>query len=289
MRNGRGLGWIAALVLACGDGDGGGSSPGPVPEDELVPAVADSICDLLVQCDCETSVSADNCHMLLEATLAGTLMPPEDAGLRYDAACGGRALGVYDRLGCGTVDDLAMQDGGGEECAPCKVYHGTKQVGDACMAYGQLFHDDCAQGLVCDHMVCRDPCVVAQEGEECQSSGCVEGLICVITTNGAGETSACVRPRVLGEPCDPFCADGLVCSDAFLCEAAPDVGQPCSGECREGSWCDTSSDDTTQWVCAMPKPNGASCTSSEECASDSCDSDMRICEALQPFVCELGI
>lgn len=272
--------WSILLLAACGDG---GDHP-PVAEDDLAEAFADVICDLQAQCDCESMIPAEECRTTNAQVFEMYLGPAKEAGLSYDAQCGGVGVGLYRDIGCGEIEDAIDENA----CRPCKLYYGGKALGAACSQVAMLGYDDCAQGLICDGEVCVDPCDRAGEGEACLGRSCANGLTCVVMDDGTGQTSACVRPAKLGESCaDVFCDDELICDGATVkCVAPPKVGEECNGSCAEGAWCDVG--DTTPWLCKAAKPEGQPCVNGEECVSGSCDFETMTCDPDEAFVCQLG-
>jgi hypothetical protein len=146
----------------------------------------------------------------------------------------------------------------------------------------------CDAGLTCDNTkTCVElfaagmPCTLGTE--------CAYGLGC------AGTPGTCKALPKLGEPCPDgacaelgafcdaagtcspvglsgaSCTDDTECSPYFACTAPtcapnPAVGEPCSGPCRDGSWCNT-----TTGLCAAPQPDGASCVVGSQCTSGFCD------------------
>jgi hypothetical protein len=275
--------WLP-LASACASG---GSEAGPVDEDELVPAIVEAVCELHARCDCEMPLTADECRMTIEPSIRTFFDPANASGLTYDAACAGDALARYDELGCLTLTEVAEQG----SCAGCRIYYGSKRLGEACeLREGTLF-DDCGQGLYCIEALCVDPCDPAGEGEACIGRPCAEGLECHASLDPDTEvvTSECVAQAGAGEACvELSCADELVCDETSICEAAPQPGEACAGECASGSWCDTSEPDSAAWVCRAAQPDGAACQSGRECESETCDPEAQLCTPSEPFVCGLA-
>ena len=271
-----------SFAVACGDG----KSHEPVAEDDLLPAIADEVCAQQAHCGCDMPLTADDCRMALEQAFMMFIMPSQDAGLTYDAECGGEAVGLYDEIGCKTIED-ALDTGA---CRPCKLYYGSKGAGQACTKLQDMVYDDCGPGLVCDGMVCVDPCSRAGEGEPCLGRRCADGLVCNASVDMMGMImSACERVAALGESCAELsCDEKLVCDDTMKCARPPGVGEPCVGFCDETAWCDTAGADPMQWVCRAPKADGEACMGGNECASTSCDDMTMTCAPVEPFVCQIG-
>lgn len=273
---------LLAVTIACGPER---STADAVPEDDFVPAAAAEVCDLQVQCGCADAEPTEQCQGPLTQLFEMFLMPPADAGLTYDAECGGRVVEAYQEVGCDAVGALDEAS----ECAPCKPYYGDKQRDQACTSFDFIF-DDCARGLACVGEVCVDPCEPAAQGEACLGRDCGAGLVCSISADpDSGDlTSECVPTAGPGESCESLgCAEGLYCNASFECAALPTLGEPCEYDCAEGSWCDTSAAEPADHVCRAPKGEGEPCTADGECTSDECDGDAGTCVAATPLVCEL--
>ena len=81
--------------------------------------------------------------------------------------------------------------------------------------------------------------------------------------------------------CQPYVAVGAPCSDAELrctpgsyCAAGTCSAQRASGPCEDApEHCDAQSFCDTSQQCTAKKPNGAACSSGEECTSNSCSSN----------------
>jgi hypothetical protein len=275
---------LLGLALACGPGSGEGE---PVAEGELVPAIADVVCDLQSECDCEMPLPADQCRDVLTDALELFFGPPVDSGLSYDAACAMGALALYEDLGCGTIDDV-VEDA---DCNGCKVWYGPKQRGDACSTLEESFFDDCDQGLICVEGTCVDPCETADEGEPCLGVSCGDGLVCRTSFDPDTEevSSECVPAARLGESCmELSCEDELECDgETFECVAPPAEGEPCEWVCAGDNWCDTSSPDG-EGVCRAPQPDGTACIADDECSSGECDDESETCAPQIPLVCEIS-
>ena len=124
---------------------------------------------------------------------------------------------------------------------------------------------ECADGLQCDvfgTLVCVD---APHVGQPCTSSGRCgdEGLYC-------GNDQICHYVALAGEPCGTgqVCASYTTCNASMqVCQPYPATGQDCSvtQRCNDvGTYCDGS-------VCQAPKPNGQSCNSNIDCASQYCE------------------
>jgi hypothetical protein len=63
--------------------------------------------------------------------------------------------------------------------------------------------------------------------------------------------------------CSPFYPCNTM---AGTCQAYPITGQPCTGECSDGSFCDVST-----MICTAKLADGAACTQGTACQSQTCD------------------
>ena len=298
-----------------------------VPQEEAPETVSSSICEQAQNCGCFELLptSVEMCKQEWQSEWQASIDASEAAGLTYDGECVGRALDLYGSLGCRAElddDDLEWLD----ECASCKIFHGSKGVGEPCSLPedDETLGDECAQGLWCDGEVCIDPCATAGEGEDCLNVRCAEGLECqyeidpetgdatAICVEPAGEgedcsnvscgdglvcrpdasfeTQICVRPAGAGEDCSQLpCGNELVCAqDTSTCAPYPAAGEPCpQGICQEGAYCEMTDADPPNGVCVAQKGEGESCANDMECASWSCSED-GTCAPDLPIVCEIG-
>ena len=119
-------------------------------------------------------------------------------------------------------------------------------------------------------------------GEPCTNDGCREvGLTCSETSK------TCVKEGLLGDPCGAGAAE---CSDLYVCDASNrcSAGIPLGGACvmfdrcaDPDAFCDVPAN-ATMGTCTAPKPNGASCRTHFDCASDVCDPTSNTCVADMP-------
>ena len=132
---------------------------------------------------------------------------------------------------------------------------------------------DCDYGLVCE-FADAGPSVCTKTpalGEPClvnRNSCIVAGLTCDATTR------LCTTLRGEGESCSisgPVCRADLACDpDSHTCVALPADGQECDlGACAGTDRCGYDPMNGI-YTCSAPKPDGADCTSSVQCASSYC-------------------
>ena len=125
-----------------------------------------------------------------------------------------------------------------------------------------------------------------QDGEVCEFPSQCRSLSCNVTDGTCGKCATLVN---LGEVCDDealVCVGGLVCDAAqspAKCIAKPEngplagPGQPCTGPCVSGYFCDGGS----SGVCVAYPTLGMSCADRLSCAGDAyCAVDGLTCKAL---------
>jgi hypothetical protein len=201
------------------------------------------------------------------------------------------------------------------ECDPW-LYEGA--MPEACNLVGRRQPGEpCGNDLQCSTGNCTatfETCGickrVAGEGEDCGLDECDFGLDC-------SDEQRCTQRNHLGDPCEPVagCSSGMVC-DTLTCQRPPgegeycmvggrncDVaravlcnpttdrceplavareGEPCSGFCVAGTFCDAG---TTPATCVAVQKEGQPCTSS----FDQCDTTLTckngVCVRLDPATC----
>jgi len=123
--------------------------------------------------------------------------------------------------------------------------------------------DQCNYGLACDAMptgFCRN---APKIGEACPDHLCAEiGAYCAAdgTCKALGLAGAACTTS---QQCSPFYPCNTM---AGMCEAYPILGQPCTADCSDGSYCDTMT-----MLCTSRLADGAACTQSYTCQSQTCD------------------
>jgi hypothetical protein len=123
---------------------------------------------------------------------------------------------------------------------------------------------------------------VIYDGRE--ASAClarIEFMTCEELTSGSVPT--CDAPwtplQQDGEVCESdsecvseFCEFGIGPTSQKTCTPAARLGEPCTGNCADGAFCDF---DTS--ICAPVKRLGESCSTSSECGSTLCDFNAGVC------------
>jgi hypothetical protein len=157
------------------------------------------------------------------------------------------------------------------------------QQGGACNAgYGECASDlDCVPNAgfsgpgTCQPMI-ADGAACTPSGGTSYPIGCVElGDFC------SADSKTCIRRRTAGESCNPNdlgCANALVCTSQHTCMLEPTVGQPCTAQCSDASFCDPDTHTCTAFL-----RNGATCTSPFDCASYNCDTATSTCVEWPPI------
>jgi len=174
----------------------------------------------------------------------------------------------------------------GESCSarPCATEAYCDAASLTCQALKHL-GETCPLGLSCaDGLACLVPSktcgVLPGLGEPCVN-GCRElGLHCSTTTG------TCVKNGLPGDPCseDDDCSYLYVCGADKQCTTGIALGAPCTmfDHCAEwDAFCDVP-DNATMGTCTAPKPDGASCRTQFDCASNVCDPASQTCVADVP-------
>jgi hypothetical protein len=241
-----------------------GTDPTCVPSQPDAPAVSEAqmassmaaiLCIAQVDCDCpgRSHETVPSCRHSLNMTYEDMQLRAQERGLIYDGACLGQLEAAVEALACDIIDpaqSFADVLGAGR----CAVYHGDRELGDACVALGNAA-SDCAQGLACWEGVCVDPCG-AVHGDRSNPYGyaCPEGQ------GMAVETGECAVPSALGEPCGPGgCASGGYC--ASVCK-----GDVCGGQCAPATALGDACEDDT-------------------CGEHVCDSGLCVVAPTLPSIC----
>jgi hypothetical protein len=274
-------GAAAALLLCCCEE----AVPEPVPE------LGRTVCDQRTRCDCGDEVSEESCRAVAEELFSRYASLPPSSGLEYDPECGATVVAAYESLGCGTEAELTFDLSRGRviECGRCRLYRGTKQLGEPCEWVDVTACDDCTQGLFCfvegddqsAEGTCVDPCETAGLGEPCIWKQCGEGLVCGKST----DSRFCQLPGGEGESChNGTCAEGLVYGTiSGKCMTTPQIGEPCDGACAPGAHCSSAGSGTS--TCQPRKLAGEACSSRFECESLQCDEETLVCTGVEPLVC----
>lgn len=203
-------------------------------------------CERSDACDCRQH--RDDCEQYMLSQLSEAQRRARAAGAVFDADCLERHRDLLESSDCALLTDLVARP----EVDWCQIYHGDKQLGEACTFYdgGAVWRSlmsDCAQGLTCAGLGRRcvaagEFAVIAKQGERCLDDDdraialCEDGSAC--DTYG---TRTCVAPHALGDACPG--------------------DSPCVA-----SWCDAE-------ICVAPRADGEGCTRSEGCTSRLCGPD----------------
>lgn len=256
----------------------------------FVDGLSRSVCDAVVECDCEYPGGSNYDHCLQQLGVGSSTLAElnEVEGLRFDGDCADRQISEIGRLGCGVF----MADPNAECERPCKVWVGPMEKGGTCTTVNG--YDNCSQGLSCDNGVCVDPCEepdLPQIGEPCAVQfGCEEGAWCndvdtpllPVCAALPGDGEACLAAEQ-GYACDV----DLMCDtsdlDAPICMALPGVGEECpTGTCDVDLFCDVAA---APAVCAALPGLGDLCPQGICTAPNLCEGGL--CVEPRPQVCGL--
>ena len=200
------------------------------------------------------------------------------------AACGGGSGGVSpSELGgaiatascsklssCCTAAEFKDATLGADDVTECKALF-TAFGG----ILGKILDDSIAKGRVIYHADRMADCIAAIDDVSCLEfsrggldnipvDACENPFEPLVASGGeCGEDFDCTSGYCSGETTD---FDGNITYGT--CGTAPVAGQPCDhNECAPGAFCDLGT------TCVATKADGASCTSDDQCASDSCNGD----------------
>lgn len=270
---------------------------------------AQSICDLIFECDCQQTKYADvgACVADYDARFDKEVMQAKAIagtnGLTFNQGCADQRRRVPADLGC----NLEGTSKTNPWCNTCALVHGNKAVDAACTAYG--VYNDCAANLYCIGGVCVDnmcggdlaagaPCDPTSDQDACrdglycspeavctllptigkpctEDNECSEGLDC------RNDDDTCQPLATQGELCDDLrCADNLYCSSNFRCNAIPGENEPCPDYiCGPDLDCEAN-------VCVRPPAVGEPCSESGKCREDAyCEPETGLCTERTPAVC----
>jgi len=261
----RGLGFgvwglfCAALLQGCGDTSDG------IPIDQLSTDLAAAVCDNIGGCCEAAAIPFDlaSCKAKARAVLDPEVAEELTRNVSYDAVAAEHCLGVYGQVvrSCDLLDHRTEEAcryvfvgqlptgavcSRGEECAP--TAGGTPYC---------KFGDDPEQGLCAVRVPAMK--VARPHGK----SGDLCGFGCDSGGNCSGSAPASVNTDIT-TGC--YVSDGLYCGGSgFTCQPLVANGQPCLqyDACQTGSFCGAG-------VCEPKLADGAACTGSSECNSESC-------------------
>jgi hypothetical protein len=234
-----------------------------VPRSELAARLASIACNSAAQC-CQSSgqpFDKDACQRGYGAELAENIDEIDSSRVAYDADAAGDCLdSVADTVRCGDFEEVEA-----EVCE--RIFVGKVPAGQPCENSSECQQQSGARTTCTGNgdggaSVCT-PIFPAPHGKLNEACGitCYEGSSCFVYTSQSSSDpslrTGCYRDEGL------FCAAGT-------CQAVADVGGACSGgdSCKRGSFCDFRTA-----LCVAVKPDGATCSSSQECQSERCMSD----------------
>jgi hypothetical protein len=275
-------------------------------------------CATVIACSCPFGINdVQQCVDGASGSVEQLANAAEAAGLEYDADCAARQVAFYEELGCKLQDDTLLQDfelAAEATCAlSCQLYHGYVGPGEECQSIDSRA-SNCAAGLQCNGGFCADTCnnwrlaegatcydpvnpvtglcvtgthcdldetfrciPTPQRGQPCPDNVCLEGDFC---NNFGAAGATCDAINEVGQPC----LEAAACSTGYCingsCAPYPNIGEPCSGECRDDLYCQAG-------VCTVKQSFGQSCDFDLPCASGLLCSG-NTCQQGQPLVCGGG-
>jgi len=261
------LGALALIAIACLNA----CSDRERFESELGRKVAEHLCSIQADCDCDADRLIADCEAEVEREVGLNEREAISRGLVFDPDCLQLFLESIDELSsCGTSLE--------GDATNCFVYFGSADVGDSCQIY-ELYPmmTDCRPGLDCRLGACRDlenPTILGV-GEICS------------------DTKGIVPSGFLGE-----CAEGLACDslDTLRCISYTpipkiEMGGECveSFSCEDGSYCRPPEgaddvDEESPGICTAPTPAGEPCSLRYEC-DRFCEDGF--CQVPPPLLCEV--
>ncbi len=215
----------------------GDGSAEPVAEDEAVAAWVLANCDAARDCGCDPSDAA--CFEWFgDQGYAPLFADAAEEGLDYDEACMAMRLEGVGMIGCGGTFGPGSADLSGLHS--CKLFSGTADLGEPCVALVGSAGDSCLPGQQCVDGACVDA-TPAGPGEPCELGliqSCVDELTC---DDGVCQARPPEQPPI-GEPCtgDPLdCGFEAACGEDGTCGPLLDLGEPCNWpwECGAGLEC----------------------------------------------------
>jgi hypothetical protein len=247
-------------------------------EDPMVTceAALDGTAQLGADCDVDVECQGD-AYCKEEVQCPGTCTAYAKAGEScLDAEC-------KDGSSCGSEGRCIADLGKGQDCGDDL---------DAECEFGTLCAGEDAQAGTLGKCTGFDEVFAGDEGDPCDLSAgalCNEGLVCAVLAVDMvnGLTMECARPAASGAPCKVAipaqCPPGEWCElpaetpDAFegTCRALPQADEPCGSDptliysCAAGLTCVQDAADE-QGTCKAVQRLGGSCSSDEQCYSDSC-------------------
>lgn len=288
---GGGLVVLALIGAACSSSDSGGdASAGPATEADFQAQIASERCSRVALCCTAAKQTFDQakCEQQVRAGFPSATADGGASALAYDAAKAAACLAEVKAkpATCASLFETEPTPSGGSGgptrvTGACSlVYHGTKQVGEACASTAECAPD--AKGFAyCNPSLqpadagagglgtCQKVEIVGGEcGDKSQAGMPGSFYVCEDGTCD-GFCEAISGP---GGLCKQFtstkCDVGLTCvNDA--CVAPPGAGQPCpNGQCADGAYCDMG-------TCAAQKDEGAACTGNDckaplQCQGGTC-------------------
>ncbi|HEY2408306.1 MAG TPA: hypothetical protein VGI10_20000 [Polyangiaceae bacterium] len=269
-------------------------SSGPVAEGDFPASFASAYCQNIAGCCASQGFAVDGaaCSAALISTVNALLQPNEsDSQIIYDPDAAGHCIDAY-RAALTTCTDPKLLAATSEACAA--ILQGTLQ--------GSCMRDrECYRPPGNDVQCSPNEVTLAPDCTYVTSFTAIRAKLsetCSYTCAGSILNPTCYGGGVPGQPAGTcWLEDGVGCGLSGRCESTLQSGQDCSvGWCAAGSHCENStcvansdadlcavsSDCSTMSYCAPAsaagftggcfprKPDGATCTASDECAGGQC-------------------
>jgi len=208
---------------------------------ECISAACDLACDLASTC--------------CTGTCIGSTPPPLTPLAQIGASCATK--GCVDGSFCSTIDQLCTA---------------LRTANMPCSSASQ-----CAYGLSCYGSMMLTCQPLPALGEPCPNGQCRdEGQHCKLPATGG--TAVCTADGLVGTACgfSSDCSPYYRCDTTMTCAQLPAIGESCvnTGVCADSEtvFCDNATQRCTAKLSA-----GATCTSSQQCASNSCSPTTSTC------------
>jgi hypothetical protein len=240
------------------------------------------VCNILVPC-CDTagfSTDAASCQKQFMTECQNDILK-QPAGTTYDAKSAGVCLAAIGASvqNCAEKKDASLAS---SQKSCDHIFVGSTPVGGSCGSSSECAPP--ANGSVtCLHTggSATGVCTVTTEvpaGEACGTSAtvtCASDAHCKFDPSSSKMT--CVPRAAVGQACDPLdfesCQDGLTCDTSKTCAMPHAIGEACNSvglsPCNTSGFCDSTTN-----TCLAKKANGESCTTSGQCQSGRCHSNV---------------
>jgi hypothetical protein len=233
------------------------------------------------------SCDADALPAACDAVLWGLRADGESCGFTAETTgfseCGAGSACVGALFGAAACEGTCVKRGligqacsGERPCAlgyTCTVNGGCAPKGSAGTPCGLTSSPECAEGLYCSDLTSGTCTARKPTGASCsgQLGECAPPNVC---DRGASLTGTCEVPKKPGDACvvDDFeCGTGFsYCGSDMTCHALATIGEPCTTEDGEGTYCLLGTcDETLPTPVCKTSGVGEPCTHTAECPTGS--------------------